>query len=211
MSEFFGPLVGNWNVEQAVIATYREWMPTWLAAVERANNMPLRSIPRPPTPQHYYGGLDFQTNVPGTLPVVIVVVGPAGPPERRSGPYGQDFAIHVGCVVEGISEEQARMWAGLYGVAAQMLVQAPGLKGIADDLEMSAAPEPQWVDPEEAQRRLIRSVTTFTAHVKAVVDESMAPASETLAQSPEITEPEAPPTERPVASKTHLTIQAEEP
>lgn len=207
--DIFGPLIGTWNVEQATIATLREWMPTYLAEVERQNGLTNKALGRPISPQGYYGGLDFQSELPGKPPAVIVTVEPEGNPEATAMGYTQAYRISVGCIVYGSTEEEARMHASLYGVATMLLAQKGSLGGLAEDLIMGGAPSLEWVDPEASERRLIRSVATFTGYVSDIVRRGVGPAGETLATSePELkaAEPEVPPGSRPNVTSTHLTV-----
>lgn len=206
--EAFGPLVATWNVEQVIVSVYREWLPTYLAAVERQNGLANKTLPRPPEAESYYGGLDFETEVQYGLPAVIVTVNPTGRPERRSTGYSQAYDIQVGCVIEMPSEEEARMVASLYGAASMLLVQLGGLRGLAERTVMESAPAVEFVDPE--RRQLARSVIGFTVYVETIILES-GPAGETITESPEIpsANPEERPAERPTVATTHLTVLGE--
>lgn len=206
--QFFGPLVASWNVEQAIIATYREWMPTYLAAVERYNGLANKALLRPAA-DSYYGSLDFVTAPDVSLPSVIVVVNPTEAPELSAVGYSQAYAVRIGCVVEGESESQTLMRASLYGTAATLMAQKGALAGLAEDTVLTSAPLMEFAEGE--RRTLARSVTGFTVYVANIIERFVGPAGETIADSPEFhEEPEAAPEERPHVTKTNLTIKAED-
>lgn len=166
----FGPLVSTWQVEEGVLETYREWMPEYLAEVERQHDLPNQTLGRPVVPDGYYGGLDFESELSGRPPAVIVVVEPASrEPERSSRIYIQRYEVQVGCVVLAQDEPTARMHASLYGAGTMLLLQQGALGELAQETIMTGAPRLEWVDPEPAARRLIRSVTTFEVVVPEIV------------------------------------------
>jgi hypothetical protein len=205
----FGSLLGTPNVENAVLATYRAWMVEYLAEVERQNSLPSRSLERPPTPESFHGGEDFDTWQEDLCPEVIVVCNPTGEPERSaSAGYGQAYEVQVGCVVIADTEDEARIRAGYWGVASMLLVQHGGLGGLAEWTVMTAAPKVEFPDPE--QRRLLRSVTTFHVWVVPIISASAGPVGQTPKESPEYGgEPEASFKEDPTVTSIHPTVEGE--
>lgn len=203
-AELWGPLVGPVNVEEAVIATLREWMPAYLRRLEELNSLPARSLGRPPTPESYHGGLDWESQQQDTLPEVIVLCNPVGEPERMSSAIVQSFLVQVGCVVEGTvspEEQTARKMAGLWAAASMLLVHHADLGAFkAEDTILVAAPKVEMLDSEN--RRFAVGVTGF--HVFAqVLDPNAGPLTV------KAVEPEGPYPEAPEVKEAKETVKAE--
>lgn len=200
----FGPLVSTWDVEQAVVAVYREWLNSYLAEIERQHDLGNKALPRPPADESYYGGLDFETEMQYELPAVIVVVQPEGGPERHEQLYVQAYNIQVGCVIRAPSEDEARQLASFYGAASMLLVQQESLPlpnaTLADRTVMSDAPRVEFVDPES--RQLMRSVAAFTAWISPIVEPDAGPVE--LPQ-----DPEAPVAPSPEVTDVEVTVVAD--
>lgn len=199
------PLISTWPVEQAALAVLREWLPTYMAETEAQEGMALRSVPRPPGNEFYYGGLDFESEIPGELPVVIVVVKPDRTAEKSARAYVQAYELKVGAIVIGDSEEEARMRAGVYGSALLLLGHIGSLGGLATETTLIQAAKPEWVSAEQSARRMIRSVLTYQTLV-TVLDRDAAPAAETLADAPEVGGSESPLAEKPTVETVGITV-----
>ena len=217
-TEPYGPLRGHWNVEQAVISTLQTWLPEYLARVEEYNELPVRTIPRPTTPESIHGGLDTDSWEETELPVVIAVCKPDGDATyHESAGYSQDWEIRVGCIVKGEPrsqfgdwpEDQARAHASFYGTAVELLVQQGSLKGFAERTILARSPDLDY--PLENERRFIRSTTVFTVSVTEMIREDMGPFGETPAESPDYGgEPEATPEPPPTVEIERITVAQRE-
>ena len=197
----FGPLIGPWTVEHAILETLEEWMPSYLAEVERKSGLRPQTLGRPPTPESYKGGLDYESVRQEWLPAIIVVANPAGEPERTANSYVQDFQVEVGCVV--ISEEgddpegSARRNAGLMS-AATMLLVAHG--SFAEECVLTGSPKVEFFNPE--RRELAVGITTW--HVYAtILDPNLGPTSV------KTVEPEEPYPAWPEAKTDTITVTGE--
>lgn len=171
MSEaLFGPIRGPWNVEKAVLATLEEWLPAYLFEVESQNGLQQRSLGRPPAPESYHGGLDWESEQQDTLPEVIVICNPVGEPQRQASSYIQGFEVQVGCVLlatEEPIETHARKSAGLWAAACMGALVQHGPLGTlgAEDTVLVGAPKVEFLESEN--RRLAVGVTTY--HVFAEI------------------------------------------
>jgi hypothetical protein len=164
-----GPLVAPWNVEQAAIVTLRDRLFTYLAEVERQNDLEIGTLPRPPADESFYGGIDFDSFQQDELPAVIVSANPTGDPVREEG-YLQRYDVRVAAVVLGADEDVARMHAGLYAAAcAGIIVHHGSLGGLAENSHMTAAPAVEFPDPDE--RRLVRGTCGFSTWVMPILAE----------------------------------------
>lgn len=168
MPDIFGTLTGPWTVEKAVLTTLEEWMGAYLANIETKEGLQHKFLERPPAPESYKGGLDWESVKQAFLPAVIVNANPTGEPERNASSVIQNFQVEVGCVVlseEGDEPEaSARMRAGLMATAAMLLAhQAPALAGL-EEMVLTGSPRVEFFDPE--RREIAVGITTWNAFVQ---------------------------------------------
>lgn len=213
--DLFGPLVSTWLIQQRTLTTLRAWYPTYLAEVERQEGLEPKTLGRPEQPLGYYPGVDFFSAGPGAEtpanpPLVIVSVAPHGSPEMADMWYEQLYQVQIATIVRGDTEEESIQFASLHGAAQMLLAHIGDLGGLAERTVMSGAPEVEFADPNEADRRLMRAVTTFDVHVAPILNQ-FGPSGETPEETPEITELEGKPKPLPTATETTLEIKSEEP
>ncbi len=222
MTTFFGPIVSNWNVEQAVVSVLKAWMPTYLAEVERQNSLQQKIIYRPPTPESYHGGVDFESWKDDELPSVIVIAEPFGLPDYKAsaGGYEQCYEVKVGCVHKGTGseavpdpEDEARMVAAHYGAATMLLVQV----GIVD-AKLGEIPSsdnfklvelPHVTLPKPDRREIALATTTFHVWVSQSINDSVGPMTKNPEEAPGFPGDEEPWPEEPKVTREHITITAE--
>ena len=201
----FGPIRGPWNIEQAILTTLQEWMPAYLRAVEEYNSLKVGILGRPPAPESYKGGLDWETVQQDWVPAVIANANPVGEPERSAQIYIQDFQVEVGCVVvskEGTDPESAaRRDAGLFAAATMLLAQHGSLGGVAEETLLTGAPRVEFFDPE--RREVAVGITTWHVYSQILNPNQGDVLLKTV-------EPEGPYTENPEA-KTHTVTVTGEP
>jgi hypothetical protein len=208
----FGPLLSRYDVEKGVLETLAKWFPTYCAEIERKEGFQPRTLVRPPAPESYHGGVDFDSYDEGTTPEVIVVCNPSGNAERyESEGYSQTYEIQVGVVcfsekqVGDLTEEDdARLKASFYGAATQLLVQQP-VSVLETDCwtTMIQSPRVDLPDPDERRRAL--SVSVFHTFVSTIVREGIGPTGEPPLEDPS----EEPYPERPVVGSDSITVHAE--
>lgn len=214
---FFGPIVSQWQIEQAFIKTLKTWIPEYLAEIERQNGLKNKIIPRPPTPESIHGGTDLESYYQDILPEVVVVVEPLGPPELGgSAGYTGVYQVQVGCLWVGSGselaerpEDEARCVVSHYGAACMGIVQQPGLGGLADDLRMEGLPRISL--PNTDKREIAQVETTFHVWVSEIILPNEGPVQPNPVESPEYGgEPEAPFSEDPTVEKVTVDINAEQ-
>jgi hypothetical protein len=203
--ELLNPLRAPWNVEQAVLATLKEWMPAYLYAVEEQNGLHHKALGRPPAPESYKGGLDWETVEQEWVPAVIVNANPVGEPERSAQIYIQDWQVQVGCVVvsrEGTDpESSARRTAGLFAAATMLLAHHGGLGGFAaEETLLTGAPKVEFFNPE--RRDVAVGVTEWHVFTELLKPNGGPTVLKT-------TEPEGPYPEWPESSKDTITVVGE--
>jgi hypothetical protein len=210
VSSIFGPLVGGSTIEAAVLDTLRTWLPTYLWEVERQHNIAKGTLPHPPTPESYHGGVDFSSWQEDTCPEVIVVCNPTGEPERSgSVGYSQAFEIQIAAVVIDAEEDTSRLVAGYYGEALQgALVQQPALGGLAEHTVMTSAPHLELQDPDE--RRLHQVSAAFQTFIAPIVIDQGGPDVPTPSDSPLYGgTPDAPYGDWPTVTTTQAVVTAD--
>ena len=206
----FGPLVHPYRVEQAIVASFREWFNEYLAEIERKEGLRNKTIPRPPTPESFHGGLDATGWQAPELPKIIVQVQPEGGPERDiSVGYDQAYRVIVTAVVlanggseafsEGNVEDEARQLASLYGAASMLLTQQTGLGGLSLDVILTGTPALSFPNPDE--RSIVKADTEFRVHVGPVIEQNKGPRTPAGNEGEYAVLPEV--------SKTNVTLKPE--
>lgn len=209
MTSIFGPLIAPWNVEQAVLSTVHTWIGTYLAELERQNNLKVGDLPRPAS---FNGGLDFLSFQQDETPAVITTCEPFGEPELiGSGEYNQWYAIELGCVLITGSEHDAREAAGLYAAAlAGIGVQPHSCTwgGIAGRTRLVGAPVVKFVDPDI--RTVVLGSVSFHSFIQAVVSEAAGPDAPTPPGSSQYPgSPDVPWTPWPTVSTVSVAVSGE--
>jgi hypothetical protein len=220
LADLYGPLKGQPDVEKAVLSTYAIWLNEYLAEVERQKSLPNKTLGRPPTPESLHGGLDFASWLEEELPALIVIANPLGQVEyAASAGYTQTYEVQVGAILKGEGdvlavqpEDEARILAGYWGEAVQLLVQHGDLGEVAERTRMVGAPKVEYCDsnsPGAEQRRFMQSVTTFHVTLSQLIVEEAGPFGPTPKESPGYEgEPEIPFKEAPEVKTTTETITA---
>lgn len=198
-----GELHSTYQLEQAAINVLREWLPVFLAEVERQHGLEVGTLPRPPGDDFYFAGNDFNTSL-GNLPSVIVTVVPVeGEIEVSSRFYTQEYDLQVACTLEGDDEFEVHRNASLYGAASMLFAEVGGMEGLAERTRMTKAPKVEFVSAEPAQRRLQRSVVGFSTWIPQLVQQGGPP--ETLKEAG-IEPPELEPQPIPEAETVNVTV-----
>jgi hypothetical protein len=138
MSTIFAPIRSGFVVEEAAQATLERWLPTYLAEVERQNDIPPQTIP---VPASWVTENQFEQVQGAPLPCVIIVsAGTDASPERTGdGRYDMWFSCGVAVIVEALNDTAARRFAQLYAAAvAAIFVQQPSLGDVAARTELQA-------------------------------------------------------------------------
>lgn len=209
-----GPLISPEDVIDAAVQTLTVWLPFYCSEVERQKGLRRKTIPRPPAPESYHGGVDLESWIGQDTPEVMVLAKPSGPPERSAAFYTQGYALTVGCLWVGSgselaerAEDEARKVASYLGAATMLLIQQPTLGGLTERLVMTASPDVSLPDPEK--RAIAQVVTEFEVWVSEIVNEFAGPTGLTPQESPGYVGPEEPFEDRPVAKDGEVDVVAE--
>jgi hypothetical protein len=173
----YGPLTSTWTVEQAVIASYRNWIGEYLAETERKAGLQKGTLPRLQAEHSIHGGVDFETWRQDLNPEIIVVVEPYGEADRQSSVYGQTFAVQVGCMWAGsfgselaeLPEDEARMIAGYFGAALMLLVHT-GVPSLAGAQEVVLINSPTLNLPYPEKRSIMLAELVYHIPVVPIIE-----------------------------------------
>ena len=186
----FGSIVSRDLVEQAVLGVLQTppsgstypLIAYYIAELERQLGLQPQTLPLPPGPSSYRGGLDFDTFEQEWAPVIMCVANPSGIAERKhEGFYGSWYEIRVAALVTEQDEDTARQLADRYGAAVMAcLAQNGGLGTRTDFVTGTAVPfaEKTIVDtvaettfPNPRMRRLAQSTVTLRSFIDQIVTE----------------------------------------
>jgi hypothetical protein len=165
-------------VEAAVLNTLKDWMPFYIAQMERETGRAARDLPQIESwilrPEFEYWPEDLMTPA-----VVVVSPGLAGdrPAKTGDGYYRATWSVGVATVTEASDQDATNELAGIYGAAVRgALLQRRSLEG-----EMRIA---DWIDvdtdriPSEARRTLAAEMNLFTVEMEQIVSVAEGPRGE---------------------------------
>jgi hypothetical protein len=157
----WGTALAETDVDRAVIAVLKLWMPTYLTQAERARSLQSHLLARP-ADQSYQNALEDTDFPDGRLPAIVVTT--AQTDEVTSNPgrrYSADFAVVVSCIVRGRTVYETREVASIFGMCVrQVLVhQQTDIEGEVLWDSSSIVPVP---DTTDQGRWLAASLNRFT-------------------------------------------------
>lgn len=171
----FGQLKHGGLVEDAALATLKDWMPAYVAELERQTGRTARSLPQIRSwvlrPEFEYWPEDLQTPA-----IVVVSPGLAGerPTKTGDGYYRASWSLGVAAVCEASTQEATRELARVYAAAVRgCLLQRRSLEG--------AMRITDWVDesyddiPTEKRRTIAAGMNVFTVEMEQVVSVAEGP------------------------------------
>lgn len=178
MTDVFGPIISRWQVEQAVLNVLQNppasgltspRLVYYLAEIERQNSLGAQTLPVPPGPNSYRGGVDTVTLQAEWFPMLTVVAQPAGKPVAvDTFTYAQSYEISVTATVGDDNEDTARMIADHYGAAVVAAILQNGSLGIGATTTMLARmPSAELLSA--VTRQVLRSVAVFTTTIAPAV------------------------------------------
>jgi hypothetical protein len=202
-SDVFGPLVGPYTIEHAIVTHLRAWLwPTYLEATETTAGLTVGTVQKPDKAA-IYGVFDQEDMLGDRIPgVMVACTTPEGEPERTAGGYSQQYQVQLIALVRNDDTSTARRDAGIYGVAAQaaMLEQFPGAyPDLVSDLWLTSSPTIEL--PNTDVRTVVACRVEMKVFVSLMVSDRLGPA----APLP----PGATPAEWPEVTETDVTVFAE--
>jgi hypothetical protein len=171
--DLFGPVFVATNLEQAMIATLKLWLPVYIPEIETLEGRP-NGIP---APRSYTTRREFDKFYEDQLPTVVVV-SPGldkNPVKEGDGTYRATWRLHVACVVSTSDQVQTGEVAKIMGTAIRMSVlQHASLGGVACGMD--------WYDEsyddlpnDDVSRFLGASTLSFRVEVDQVINPRMGP------------------------------------
>jgi hypothetical protein len=157
-------------VEHSVLTHLQSWMETYIAAIERFHQLPVKSLP---LPKSWRIKQEFARNPQDTLPMMAVVstgLSPGKPPKRDGdGTVRAWWIIAVGAVVAAGDEQDAKDLSGYYGAAIRMIMmQMPELGGWASDVQWDDERYDDW--PSILEQMISSARLVFTVEVEDVIN-----------------------------------------
>jgi hypothetical protein len=174
----FGPLVIATDIDDAIIATLRRWLPTYLWYVEQERGITHGSLPRP-VAASFANTLSDDEFPDHILPAIMVTT--AGTTEATilaDGMYTATFLTTISCVLRGQKPPETRHSASLYeGCIRRALVQNGSLGGAV--AKTKYVPTNPMVGPvadrKRAGRYLAAGMARFHVYVDQIVQQGVGP------------------------------------
>lgn len=129
----YGPILSPVDVQVAVRTTIKQWVATYLAVVERLNDLDPKKLPHPKSYVLKDDGTLTKRPEDQTPSVVILCPGTAGDPVMDGeGLYRVPWAVSVAAIVSARDQETSSDVAKFYAAAIRaLLVQQGSLGGFA--------------------------------------------------------------------------------
>jgi hypothetical protein len=173
----FGPLVTELDVDQAVIATLRKWLPTYLNRIEDWRGLARGTLMRP-NAESFENVLEDDTFPEGRLPAVTVTTAQADEFKVIGGMsmLSARWRVVVSVVVRGRTMTEARAVASVFaGATRLLLLQNPDLGGIANGVEPTRAGAAPVDDVSGQDRYLAAGISWFDVWTHDVMDRDAGP------------------------------------
>jgi hypothetical protein len=172
----FGPLVVETDVDRALIATLKLWLPTNLAQVERDRDLDPRTLARPVTAS-YSNVLEDDEFLDHSLPAILVTTADANNYDRGAdGFYTAAFTCNVSSVVRGRTGPETREVASIFsGAVKRTLSSHPDLDGFASETVLQSSSVEPVADTTDQGRYLAVGMSTWIVYVDDVLQEGAGP------------------------------------
>lgn len=177
----FGLIITDDQVEDAILATLRKWLPTYLSEVERQVGLTAGYYQRP-VESSYTARTDFDNWPEDMIPAIVAItIGlDDEPPKDGGGHYRGQFAVGVSAIAESTDRVSTRRFAYRLGAAVRAaLVQHASLDlalgGNVRGVKLVAGRNNEL--PTEADRTIWASRQVFIVEVGNFVSEAGLPAN----------------------------------
>lgn len=134
----FGPLKHPVEVDDAMLAHLRLWLPTHVRQAEREKDVTVGTLRLPVL---YTNVFDESQFVDKRIPAVLVITGGTSAVERHGdGTYSALWDVLVSAIVRGKDDADVRRTASLYGAAVwRTIMQHASLGGFANGVAWQGA------------------------------------------------------------------------
>lgn len=168
MTSVFGPLVTPTTVKSRVLATLRDWMPTYVAEVERQNELEPQRLELPRS--YVYRGEEIDKSPEDALPAVIVSTPGTSddPTPDEDGFYQAPWVVNVAVVASAKDQDSTEVLVGYYAAAVRgILVHNQSLGGFANGVTWKGE-RYEDLDPD-GHRSIHAAIVTCEAQMLDVV------------------------------------------
>lgn len=172
----FGPIVLASDVDAAVVATIRTWLPTEVAQIRRDKTVPYAvALPRD---NAYATVLEDEPALLDPLPAVLVTTGgTSGAPEPGGdGMVSATWAVTVTAIVRGRNKKETRQQAAIFEAGIRRaLLHNRTLDGFAASLYWQGMTLGPVADTTDKGRTLAAGQSTWLVAVDEVVQLNVGP------------------------------------
>lgn len=183
----FGPLVLNTDVDYAVLDILKEYLPFYLAAIERERDLPVGYFDRPKA-ESYANTLEDDEFPDHAMPAIIVTSADTeGIPEKDGeGMHYAAWNVVISCVVRGRTPKETRRIASMFegSVRRVMLNEGPPFDG---EVRWTGTNVAAVADPTGGGRYLAAGMSTYLVYVDHAVKSQAG-----IAHEPPYTDPDDP-------------------
>ena len=130
----FGQILVTYEVQKDVLAFIQNWLPTYIAELERQYNLTVRTIARP---KDYQIGRNADNWPEDALPLVLLTCNQMADPEQDTDSVGYWFEFTGNIVVQSVDEDDSQRVASFIGAALMALIhQKRKLGGLAETTDV---------------------------------------------------------------------------
>lgn len=162
-----GPIITGGDIEQAMAATLKAWVPFYLARIDEALDL-VAGTTQPPL---VYGVSSAMHRWAEQVPPALIVVSPGlvGTPEMHgdSGGYTATWQVNIGVTVGGATEDGSRALAHRHAAAVRYVLAQ---QGSLDGLALATWWVGEQYDVVEARRSLMAAEVLAHVQVGRTVD-----------------------------------------
>jgi hypothetical protein len=203
-----GPMVTGGDIEDAVLAQLKDWLPRYLVAAETQHGLAAGSIPVPKG--WAITGRVLDKLLSDQLPCVIVLaagVPPAGVRREGTGVLAGNWTLGVGVMFDAAWGRESRRHAQLYARAVQLSLQQMPLHALGQPCKVDWRGE-SYDELDFAQSRTYSaSVVNFTVYCREVATTDGGPPPAAAPPS----DPTVPFVPWVEVSKTQVTVEPHPP
>jgi hypothetical protein len=172
----WGELLVETDVDEAVIATLKKWLPSYLTRLERERGLTVRTLARP-VAASYVNTLEDDEFPDHQLPAIIVTTARTSEVERfGGGVHTVSFQVIVSSVVRGRTPPETRKLAALFsGCVRRVLVHQQDLGEFAQEVRFQRGNLAPLADQTDSGRWLAAGVNEFVVVVDDVLTGGVGP------------------------------------
>lgn len=170
----FGPIVTGWEVERAVLAHLKNWMPTYMGEIERRTGLTAQTLPLPRSWTVSPEAIDKWPE--DQLPAVVCVsTGLVGEPHKEGGgDVRATWSIGLATVCSANTEDKTHYFAKLYFAALRAaMLEHESLGDFAESTVWKTEEYDVW--PTEQRRTIAAGYGIFEVAVAEVLNTRSGP------------------------------------